>query len=179
MLVCTVCNDETYDNEDIKYKKCKIFLHFTYDGFRETNFRKTSAANKEKWCCENYKYSISELSNKNKLTLVKDCSNSDKLLVDLKNWFNFMSGQFDDHTMQLRGKIKSIKYVRNENKKLKEQNQKLQNEMSVVNNKINFIEQKLIENHIETVGILEQKNEDCIKILEAISKTLGGPVFVE
>jgi len=37
------------------------------------------------------------------------------------------------------------------------------NEMSVAIKKINFIEQKIFENHIEIVGVPEQKNEDCCK----------------
>jgi len=74
-----------------------------------------------------------------------DSSHSDKLLMDLKDSVNFMSGQFDDFNTQLHDTIKSINAVRDENKQLKEQNLKLTNELSVVNKKINFIELTFFE----------------------------------
>lgn len=180
MLVCSVCNDEIYNNEDIKCSKCKIFLHFACAGLRESSFRKMSAATKWKWCCVNCRDSTttsSETNNEKKPPL-ENLTQSDKLLLELKESVNFMSGQFDDFNMQLRAITKSINKVKEENKQLKEQNLNLKNEMNFVNKKINFIEQKLIENHIEIIGVPEKENEDCTKIVEEISKTLGEPVSV-
>ena len=57
----------------------------------------------------------------------KGCSHFDKLLMDLKDSVNFMSGKFDDFNTQLRDIFKSINDVRDENKQLKEQNLKLTN----------------------------------------------------
>jgi len=36
----SVCNKVIYDNENIKYVKCKIVLCFAYVNFRGINFRK-------------------------------------------------------------------------------------------------------------------------------------------
>lgn len=181
MFVCSVCNDEIYDNDDIKCNKCKISLHFACAGLRESNFRKMSAATKGKWFCINCRDSTyatsSESSHEKKLSL-ENLTKSDKLLMELKESVNFMSRQFDDFNMQLRDISKTIKEVKEENKQLKEDNKSLKNEINLVNKKINFIEQKLIENHIEIVGVPEKENEDCIKIVEEISKTLGESVSV-
>jgi len=176
MLVCSVCNEDVFDNEDIKCSKCKMFFHFACAGFREVNFRKMSASNKMKWFCVNCKDFNSESGAV--VNQVKNCSHSDKILSDLKDSVNFLSEKFDDFKSQLSDIIKSINDVRLENKQLKEQNQKLINEMSVVNKKINFVEQKIFENHIEIVGVPEQENEDCCKIVEEMSLALGEAVSV-
>lgn len=55
----------------------------------------------------------------------------------------------------------------------------MKNELTVVNKRINTIEQKLIGNHIEIIGVPEQTNEDCKKMVETISKVLGGTTSVE
>jgi len=162
-----------------------MFLHFACAGLRETNFRNMSAANKNKWFCGKSKVSPKSPSDKSavvsqvtKSVSETDSFHSDKLLMDLKDSVNFMSGQFDDFNTQLCDIIKSINVFRDENKQLKEQYLKLTNELSVVNKKINFIEQKFFENHIEVVGISEQVNEDCCKIVEEISRALGESVSV-
>lgn len=101
-MLCTVCNDDIYDNEDIKCAKCKTFSHFACAGFRESNFRKLSVINKGKWCCSNCKdnpnMSISDTNIGKEIILKKDSS---KILLDLKNSVDFMSKQFDDFSTQL------------------------------------------------------------------------------
>jgi regulator of replication initiation timing len=139
-----------------------------------------SVINKGKWCCSNCKdntnISISDTNNEKEIILEKD---SNKILFDLKNSVDFMSKQFDDFSTQLRDIVKSVNAISEENKVLKEQNIKLKNELTVVNKKINTIEQKLIGNHIEIIGVPEKTNEDCGKIVETISKTLGEITSVE
>ncbi|XP_025423462.1 uncharacterized protein LOC112692862 [Sipha flava] len=183
MLLCDVCNEEIFDNEDIKCNKCKIFFHFVCAGFRESNFRKLSAANKSKWFCMNCKDSSSTLNvetNKEiKLSIDKECSHTDKILMDLKESVNFMSGQFDNFNLKLQDIIKVVNDVSKENKQLKEENQKLKIEMRDCNKKINYIEQKLVQNHIEIIGVPEETNEDCSKIVKEISTALGVNVCVE
>lgn len=183
MLLCDVCNEEIFDGDDIKCNKCKLFLHFNCAGFRETNFRKLSVANKNKWYCLNCKDSFSnssvETNKENKLPMDKDCSHSDKLLMELKESVKFMSGQFDNFNLKLQDIIKIVNDVSKENKEIKEENQKLKNEMSICNKKINYIEQKLLENHIEIIGVPEEDNEDCSKIVKEISMALGVTICVE
>jgi len=139
-----------------------------------------SAINKGKWCCSNCKdninTSISDTNNEKEIILEKDSS---KILLDLKNSVDFMSKQFDDFSTQLRDIIKSVNAISEENKVLKEQNIKLKNELTVVNKRINTIEQKLIGNHIEIIGVPEQTNEDCGKIVEKISEVLGETTSME
>lgn len=90
-----------------------------------------------------------------------------------------MSKQFDDFSTLLRDIIKSVKVISDENKVLKQQNIKLKNELTVVNKRINIIEQNLIGNHVEIIGVPEQANEDCGKIVVTISKVLGETTSVE
>ncbi|VVC35654.1 Zinc finger, RING/FYVE/PHD-type [Cinara cedri] len=141
-MLCTVCNDDIYDNEEIKCAKCKTFLYFTCAGFRESNFRKMSSINKGKLCCSNCKntsMSISDTHNEKEIILEKD---SRKILLDLKNSVDFMSKQFDDFSTQLRDITKSVKVISGENKFL-------------------------------------NKRKKTGKILETISKVLGGTTSVE
>lgn len=83
MLLCDVCNEEIFDNEDIKCNKCKLFLHFACAGFRETNFRKLSVVNKNKWFCMNRRDNSSsssvETNKEKKISIDKDSSHSDKI----------------------------------------------------------------------------------------------------
>jgi len=51
--------------------------------------------------------------------------------------------------------------------------------MSIFNKKINYFEQKLVENHIEIIGVPEEANEDYGKIVNEISIALGVTVCVE
>jgi len=54
-------------------------------------------------------------------------SHSDKILLELKESVNFMSGQFDNFNLKLQDIIKTVNNVRKENRELKEENQKLKN----------------------------------------------------
>lgn len=42
MVLCSICNDEIFDSDEIKCSKCKMYLHFICAGQREANFRKMS-----------------------------------------------------------------------------------------------------------------------------------------
>jgi len=50
-MLCTICNDDIYENDEIKCSKCKIYLHFGCAGQREGNFRKLSQKAKKNWSC--------------------------------------------------------------------------------------------------------------------------------
>lgn len=69
--------------------------------------------------------------------------------------------------------------IKEENRHPKEQNLKLKSEAALVNKRINIIEQELISKHIELIGLPEQKNENCINIVEDISLAVGEKINVE
>jgi len=110
--------------------------------FKRSQFQENERFKKGKWCCVNGKDFTSDTIPV--VNQAKDCSHSDKILSDLKDSVNFMSGKFEDFKTQLSDIIKSIYDVRSENKQLKEQNLKLANEMSVANKKNLFYRTKNI-----------------------------------
>jgi len=42
MLLCAICSDEIFENDEVKCTKCNLFLHFGWPGQKEVNFRKMS-----------------------------------------------------------------------------------------------------------------------------------------
>jgi len=54
-----------------------------------------------------------------------------------------------------------------------EQNVKLSKEVSNLSKRINHFEQKSLENKINIVGVLEEKNENCVEILKNIASKLN------
>lgn len=61
---------------------------------------------------------------------------------------------------------------------LKENNIKLNSDIYNLSKRLNLLEQKLILNHVEIIGVPDSKNENCEKILEDIAAVMGQPVSV-
>lgn len=176
MLLCGICNEEIFENDDIKCTKCKVFLHFGCAGQREANFRKMSQKAIENWSCLKCKNIIAgnELSIATTSPIKNDCfTGSNKLLQDLTDSVKFMSDKFDDFSNQIQDLVTAVKDLKEENKKIKEQNLKLGNELHIMNKRINILEQEQLGKHVEIIGVPIQENENCGKIVESITSALG------
>lgn len=131
---------------------------------------------KENWTCLKCKNLNTENDTLIEITPSKNIESftgSNKILQDLTNSVNFMSNKFDDFSTQIQDLVAAVKEIKDENKKLKEQNQKLENELTVVHKRINIIEQEQFGKHVEIIGVPTQDKENCAKIVENISTTLG------
>lgn len=175
-MLCSVCIDEIYDGDDIKCVTCKEYLHFTCAGFREATFRKLSVISKEKFSCPNCK--TSGITGTTKSKAENNFVGSNETLANLATSVEFMSSKFDDFGKQLGEMLKTIKELKDENKMLKESNHKLKSDVNTLALRVNLFEQKLITNHIEIVGVPDNKNENCVKIVEDIASKLGKQVSV-
>lgn len=176
MLLCTICNEEIFENDEIKCTKCNLFLHFGCAGQREANFRKMSQKVLENWSCLKCKNIIArnEISIATNSPKNIDCfTGSNKLLQDLTDSVKFMSDKFDDFSNQIQDLVTAVKDLKDENKKIKEQNLKLENELHILNKRINILEQEQLGNHVEIIGVPIQENENCGKIIESITSALG------
>lgn len=89
-----------------------------------------------------------------------------------------MSAKFDDFGKQLKEVLFNIKELKEENKLLKENNIKLNSDICNLSKRLNLLEQKLILNHVEIIGVPDLKNENCEKIVEDIAAIMGQPVSV-
>lgn len=86
-MLCTICNDEIFQGDEIKCIICKEFLHFTCAGLREANFRKLAKQTRDKWSCANCK----TVSNKNNIENEKMFVGSNETLAGLADSVKFMS----------------------------------------------------------------------------------------
>jgi len=75
--------------------------------------------------------------------------------------------------------ISNIKELQTENKTLKVHNQKLTKDMSNLSKQVNFLEQKLIENNVEIIGVPEENNENCIETISNIASKLNINLTVQ
>jgi len=174
-MLCSVCNEDIFQGDDIKCSKCKEYLHFSCGGMRETNFRKLAKVNKEKWCCAKCKSSIINTS----ITLEEDSFvGSNETLSNLTVSVKFMSNQFDMFGKQLSEVLNSIKELKKENESLKEINCKLNVDIGSLSKKINVLEQNAIICNVEIIGVPEQKNENCVEVVENIATKLGVKLSV-
>lgn len=176
MLLCTICNEEIFENDEIKCSKCKLYLHFGCAGQREVIFRKMTQKALDSWACLKCK----NINARNEMTIATtattktDCfTGSNKLLQDLTESVKFMSNKFDDFSNQIQDLVLAVKDLKEENKKIKEQNIKLENELHLVNKRINILEQEQLKNYVEIIGVPIQENENCGKIVESITSALG------
>jgi len=184
MLLCSTCNEEIFDKDDIQCSKCEVFIHFTCAGLREASFRSYTDNRKKSWCCIKCREGSSKIVAINKniksIPAMEDCNIvSKKQLLDLTKSINFMSKQFDDFPIQIRDLVNSVKEIKEENRHVTEQNIKLKSEVSIINKRINVIEQEQFSKPIELIGLPEQNNENCIKTVENISVAVGGKVNME
>jgi hypothetical protein len=51
-------------------------------------------------------------------------------------------------------------------------------EVSVLDKRLNVLEQKVIKNFVEIVGVPEVNNEDCVKTVEKIAESVGIKVNI-
>lgn len=169
-MLCSVCTEDIFHGDDIKCSKCKDYLHFSCGGMRETNFRKMAKVNKEKWCCGKCKSTVTNTS----ITQEEDSFvGSNETLSNLTESVKFMSNQFDMFGKQLSEVLNSIKELKEENKSLKEINLNLNVDIASLSKKINVLEQNAIISNVEIIGVPEQKNENCVEVVENIATKLG------
>jgi len=134
-MLCTICNDDIYEVDELNCSSCNGFLHFGCASLRESAFRKMSKNAKQKWSCSKCKFNI---ESKPKLHTNITTEDNDAHIItnesfnSLTDSVNFMSKQFDVFSKQLQELILSMKDLREENKILKEQNNDLTNEYNLL-----------------------------------------------
>lgn len=84
-----------------------------------------------------------------------------------------IGNKFDDFGKQSHEVLNTIKESKEEN------NHKLKSDVNILSLRINVFEQKLITNHVEIVGVADNKNANCVQIAEDIASKLGKPVSVK
>lgn len=112
-MLCAVCNDDIFENDDIKCSKCIEYFHFSCAGMREVNFRKLAKLNKDRWCCGKCK--TTTVSNMGITQANDSFVGSNETLSDLAESVKFMSKQFDGFGTQLLDVLNSIKELKEEN----------------------------------------------------------------
>jgi len=141
-MLCAVCNDDIFENDDIKCSKYIEYFHFSCAGMREVNFRKLAKLNKDRWCCGKCK--TTTVSNMGIIQANDSFVGSNETLSDLAESVKLMSKQFDGFGTQLLDVLNSIKELKEENKSLRENNCKLYVDIKNLTKKVNFLEQKSI-----------------------------------
>jgi regulator of replication initiation timing len=101
-----------------------------------------------------------------------ECLNNENF-KNLIESVNFMSEKFDSFGKQIQELITSVKNMKEENQILREQNTKLKSDIVLLDKRMNILEQKVIENYVEIMGVPEANNENCVKIIETIAEAVG------
>lgn len=171
-MLCSVCNEDIFESDDIRCAKCKEYLHFSCASMREATFRKLNKQTKEKWSCAKCKTTIMVSNTDNTRDDDSFVGSNDKL-SDLTNSVKFMSTQFDGFGKQLSEVLNSIKELKVEINTLKEKNCKLNNDVKILSEKVNLLEQKEIISNVEIIGVPEKPNENCVEIVEYIASKLN------
>lgn len=180
-MLCNVCNDDIYEEDELKCSTCNEFFHFGCAVLRETTFRKMSKMARQKWGCSKCKFSIdskikSPIANVNKGIEASMLTNES--FINLTDSDKYMSDKFDSFGEHLQELVKSIKDMREENKILKVQNNNLCHDLNVLSNKLNILEQKSLDNFVEIVNVPEIINEDCKNTVKKIAKLLNVEIDV-
>lgn len=175
-MLCVVCNDEIFENDDIKCSKCIEYFHFSCAGMGEVNFRKLVKLNKDRWCCGKCK--TTTVSSMGIIQANDSFIGSNETLSDLAESVKFMSKQFDGFGTQLLDVLNSIKELKEENKSLRENNCKLYVDIRNLTKKVNLLEQKSIITNVEIIGVPEKTNENCVEVVEHIATELGVKLTV-
>jgi septal ring factor EnvC (AmiA/AmiB activator) len=149
-MLCVICSEEIHKEDEIKCYKCIEFLHFGCASFREPVFRKLTNVAKENWSCSICKNSKNIIKNKEKTS-----SFSDTTIENLVKSVDFMSKQFDSFKVQMKDFLSALSNLQTESKSIKQQNIKLTEDVSLLNKRLNILEQKMLENNIEIVGVPE------------------------
>lgn len=178
-MLCTTCNDDILDDDNINYTKCKAIMHFGCATLRESAFRTMTKTAKQNWQCNSCKTSkefIGKIQTPNNNTykgrLVTQKSQDDTI-KNLVDSVNFMSDKFDNFSKQLQELITTINYIKDENDFLKEENCKLKNKIASLDKRMNAFEQKASENVVEIMGVPDFNNEDCVKTVVSIAASVG------
>lgn len=115
-MLCAVCNDDIFKEDDLRCTKCKEHLHFfCASSMREANFRKMNKKNKEKWACVKCRTTMEEVCN---TSITQDDAlfvGSNEKLSSLTDSVKLMSNQFDVFGKQLKEVLNSIKELKEEN----------------------------------------------------------------
>lgn len=175
-MLCNICNDDVFDEDEIKCSTCNGFHHFGCVALRETAFRKMSKSAKQKWCCIKCKNAVNDSISKKPIITHADIK-EDQVLTNesfrnLIDSVNFMSDKFDTFGSQIQDLVKSINTMREENRILKEQNNNLRNDLNFLQKRMNNLEQKALDNFVEIIGVPEINNENCKKTVEKIATSL-------
>lgn len=180
-MLCNVCNDDIYEEDELKCSTCNEFFHFGCAVLRESSFRKMSKTAKQKWCCAKCKFPI-DAKTKSPTVNVKKGNEASMLtnesFSNLTDSVKYMSDKFDSFGEQLQELLKSMKDMREENRILKVQNNNLRNDLNVLSNKLNILEQKSLDNFVEIVNVPEIINEDCKNTVKKIAKLLNVEIDV-
>lgn len=180
-MLCNTCNDDIYEDDDLKCSICNGFFHFGCVALRESAFRKMSKTAKQKWSWGKCKYTNDSKTKSPNLNIKK--GNEVNVLTNdsffnLTDSVNFMSEKFDTFGKQLQELLQSMKDLREENKILKEQNNNLRNDFNILYKKVNTLEQKTLDNFVEIVNVPELINEDCKNTVIKIAKSLNVEIDV-
>lgn len=165
-MLCTICNEDILQGDDINCATCKEFSHFNYAGFREANFRKMSKMLKYQWSrstCKTQRTPISQTTSQGKTQTI-----TDERLKSVVNFINFMSYQFDDFNHQLKRLFITINNLKSENKRITEENVLLKKEKKTLSMRLNKLQQKSLDCHIEIVGVPEIENEFYTNTIQRI-----------
>ncbi|XP_025196170.1 uncharacterized protein LOC112595249 [Melanaphis sacchari] len=175
-MLCNICNDDVFDEDEIKCSSCNGFHHFGCVALRETAFRKMSKSAKKNWCCIKCKNAVNNSISETPIITRADIK-VDQLLTNesfknLVDSVNFMSDKFDTFGSQIQELVISINTMREENRILKEQNNNLRNDINFLQKRMNNLEQKTLDNFVEIIGVPEISNENCKKTVEKIATSL-------
>lgn len=180
-MLCTTCNDDIYEDDELKCSTCNGYFHFGCVQLRETTFRKMSKITKQKWSCVKCKF-INDSQKKSPTMKIKKGNEANVLtnesFLNLTDSVNFMSEKFDTFGNQLKELLQSMKDLREENRILKEQNYNLRNDFNILQKKMNILEQKSLDNFVEFVNVPEIINEDCKITVKKIAKSLNVEIDV-
>lgn len=131
-MLCKVCDDDTFDGDNLNCFKCNDFLHFGCAALRESAFRKMSKAAKQNCCCNKCKLCDPGLKTQAAQShFYTDHTGSpnvqNEVINNLVEWINFMSEKIDNFNKQLQEIITVINIIKEENSIFKKGNTKLIN----------------------------------------------------
>lgn len=107
-----------------------------------------------------------------RLILKQELSDIRQTNIEVRESMSFFNVMFEDIKSQIEEKNALIQ-------ELKEDNNTLKSTVSDLSNRLNLVEQNMRDGNIEVNGIPENKNENLVKTIEQLSKTLGEPIVPE
>lgn len=107
-----------------------------------------------------------------RLILKQELSDIRQTNIDLRESMTFFNSMFEDMKSQMEEKNALIQ-------ELKEDNIILRSTVKDLSNRLNLVEQNMRDGNIEVNGIPENKNENLVKTIEQLSRTVGDPIVPE